>query len=90
MRRWVGVTSTVPLYETIKEAIRRDVVVVISTRLPNGRVLPVYGLEGGGKTLKETGAIFADNLSPQQARILLMLALQNTANPGQIQPLFDR
>ena len=80
----------VPLYETIKEAISRDIVVVISTRVPNGRVLPVYGLEGGGKTLKEAGAIFADNLSPQKARILLMLALQNTANPGEIQTLFDR
>ena len=80
----------VPLYETIKEAISRDIVVVISTRVPNGRVLPVYGLEGGGKTLKEAGAIFADNLSPQKARILLMLALQDTANPGEIQTLFDR
>jgi L-asparaginase len=80
----------VPLYEAIKEAIERGVVVVISTRVPNGRVLPVYGFEGGGKTLKEAGAIFADNLPPQKARILLMLALQNTAKPAEIQQLFDR
>jgi hypothetical protein len=48
--------------------------VVISTRVPNGRVLPVYGFKGGGKTLQEAGAVMADNLPPQKARILLMLA----------------
>jgi L-asparaginase len=45
---------------------------------------------GGGQTLKEAGAVFADNLSPQKARILLMLALQNTSNAVEIQRLFDR
>jgi L-asparaginase len=50
----------------------------------------VYGVPGGGKTLKDAGAVFADNLSPQKARILLMLALQNTSNPAEIQALFDR
>ena len=78
------------LYEAIKEAIDRGVVVVISTRVPNGRVLPVYGFQGGGKTLKDVGAVFADNLSPQKARITLMLALQNTSKPSEIQHLFDR
>lgn len=80
----------VPLYNAIKEAVGRGVVVVISTRVPNGRVLPVYGFEGGGKTLKEAGAIFADDLSPQKARILLMLALQETTKAAEIQKLFDR
>jgi L-asparaginase len=72
------------------EAIEKGAVVVISTRVPNGRVLPVYGFQGGGKTLKEAGAVFADNLSPQKARILLMLALQDTAKPEEIQALFDK
>ncbi len=80
----------VPLYEAMKEAIDRGITVVISTRVQNGRVLPVYGFKGGGKTLKEAGAVFADNLSPQKARILLMLALQNTSDPAEIQKLFDR
>jgi L-asparaginase len=61
-----------------------------STRVPNGRVLPVYGTEGGGQTLKDAGAVLADNLSPQKARILLMLALQSTSNAIEIQRLFDR
>ena len=80
----------IALYEAVKEAIDRGIVVAISTRVPNGRVLPVYGSVGGGQTLKEAGAIFADNLSPQKARILLMLALQSTSNAAEIQSLFDR
>lgn len=80
----------IPFYEAIKDAIDKGVVVVISTRVQNGRVLPVYGFQGGGKTLKEAGAVFADNLSPQKARILLMLALQNSSKPSEIQKFFDR
>lgn len=77
------------LYAAIAEAIRDGVAVVISTRVPRGRVHPVYGFTGGGVTLKEAGAIFADDLSPQKARILLMLALQKTRVASDIQSLFD-
>jgi hypothetical protein len=42
-----------------------------------GGVLPNYGWEGGGKTLVDAGAVMADDLSSQKARILLMLLLQN-------------
>ena len=79
-----------PMYAAIKKAISKGTAVVISTRVPCGRVLPVYGFEGGGKTLKQAGAIFADNLSPQKARILLMLALQTTSKTENIQKLFDK
>lgn len=80
----------IPMYEAIKEAVAKGIPVVISTRVPNGRVLPVYGFKGGGKTLKEAGAVHADNLSPQKARILLMLALQTTTKAEDIQQLFER
>lgn len=80
----------IPMFDAIKEAIDKGVVIVISTRVPNGRVLPVYGFKGGGKSLKEARAIYADNLSPQKARILLMLALQTTSSSEEIQKLFDR
>jgi L-asparaginase len=79
----------VALSEAIKAAISRGVIVVISSRVPNGRVLPVYGFEGGGMILKNSGSIFADNLSPQKARILLMLGLNKNMNSEQIQRLFD-
>ena len=79
-----------PMFAAIKEAIAKGVPVVITSRVPNGRVLPNYGFEGGGKTLQQAGAVFGDNLAPHKARILLMLALQTTADPKQIQQLFDR
>lgn len=80
----------IPMYEAVLEAIAKKVTVIVSTRVPNGRVLPVYGFKGGGKTLKEAGAVMADNLSPQKARILAMLAMQETSNPAELQKFFDR
>lgn len=78
------------MFNAIKDAIKAGIPVVISTRVPNGRVLPHYGFEGGGKTLRDAGAITADNLSPQKARILLMLALQKTHDSAEIQRMFDK
>jgi L-asparaginase len=80
----------VPVFEAVKEVIGKGIPVVISTRVWNGRVLPTYGFQGGGKTLQDTGAIFADNLSPQKARILLMLGLQTTSKAQELQRLFDK
>jgi L-asparaginase len=80
----------VPMFEAVKEVMKKGIPVVITTRVWNGRVLPNYGFQGGGKTLQDAGAVFGDNLSPQKARILLMLALQTTRSAQEIQPLFDR
>ena len=65
-----------PMFAAIKDAIGRGVPVVVASRVPEGRVLPSYGFEGGGRTLADAGAVMADDLSPQKARILLMLLLQ--------------
>ncbi len=78
------------VFEAVKETIARGIVVVIATRVPTGRVQPVYGPPGGGRTLKDAGAVFADDLSPQKARILLMLGLQRGMSRPEIQQLFDR
>jgi L-asparaginase len=66
-----------PMFDAIEKAIAKGVAVVITSRVPNGRVLPNYGFEGGGKTLVDAGAVLGDDLSPQKARILLMLLLQD-------------
>ena len=79
-----------PMFQSVKQAIAKGVPVVITSRVPNGRVLPHYGWEGGGKTLKDAGAIMGDDLSPVKARILLMLALQSTSDDRAIQAMFDR
>ncbi len=49
--------------------------VVVTSRSQRGRVLDTYAYEGPGHRLLEMGAIFADHLTGQQARIELMLAL---------------
>jgi L-asparaginase len=80
----------ISMFEAIKYAIGNGIPVVISTRVPSGRVLQVYGFAGGGKTLKDAGAIFADDLTPQKARLLLMLALQaGVKDPQALQKFFD-
>ncbi len=67
----------IPMFSAVKYALSKNIPVVIASRVPNGRVLPNYGFEGGGKTLVDAGAVMADDLSPQKSRILLMLLLQN-------------
>ena len=80
-----------PMFKAIEAALARGIAVVITTRVANGRVLPHYGFEGGGQTLAAAGAVMGDDLSPQKARILLMLLLQNgTSAQGPLQAAFDR
>lgn len=59
----------------IKNALDKDIPVVMVSRCPTGRVLDSYGYEGGGKHLKDMGVILGGNLPGQKARIKLMLAL---------------
>ena len=80
-----------PMFAAIKDAIAKGVPVVITSRVPNGRVLPNYGFDGGGKTLVEAGTVMGDDLSSQKARILLMLLLQNgVLGQENLQAAFDR
>jgi len=80
----------IPMFGAVKYALSKNIPVVIASRVPNGRVLPNYGFEGGGKTLVDAGAVMADDLSPQKARILLMLLLQNgTSAQRDLQAVFS-
>lgn len=80
-----------PMFRAMETAIAEAVPVVISTRVPGGRVLPHYGWIGGGQTLREAGVISADDLSPPKARILLMLLLQaGITDATAIQEYFSR
>jgi L-asparaginase len=55
---------------------------VRSSRVGNGRVI-------GRSEYDELGMIPADNLNPQKARVLLMLALTRTSDPGEIRRMFE-
>ena len=67
----------ISMFEAVKYALGKNIPVVISSRVPNGRTMPVYGFEGGGKTTFDAGAIMSGDLSPQKAKILLTLLLQD-------------
>ncbi|UZE25957.1 asparaginase [Pseudomonas sp. B21-056] len=78
------------MYAAISDAIESGITVVVATRVPRGRVRPLYGFMGGGMTLKDAGVIFANDLSPQKARILLMLAIQVPRSATELQDIFDQ
>ena len=67
--------------EALDRAVDRGVVVAQSSRVGSGRLVPTN--YGRAKTL-----VLADNLNPQKARVLLMLALTRTADPAEIQAMF--
>jgi len=67
-------------FNAIKYAISKNVAVIITSRVPNGRVYPIYGDQGGGATLAKNGAILDGDLAAPKARIFLMLALPTVGN----------
>lgn len=69
-----------PAMPGIKAALDAGIPVVLTSRVLGGRVLDVYGYEGGGKPLKDMGVIFAGELNGQKARIKLMLTLGSGLN----------
>lgn len=64
----------------IVEALKRGIPVVVTSRVENGAVMPIYGDEGGGASLAKEGAILAGDLPGPKARLLLMLALPQVGN----------
>jgi len=78
------------LFEAVIEAREQGIAVVITSRTHSGRVLPLYAGGGGGTTLHEMGCVFADNLSAQKARVLLIAALTQTSDPEELRKIFGR
>ena len=76
-----GVTTPAET-EALLEARRRGVAIVLSSRAGSGRVLP-------RTLLRQQGFVVADNLTPQKARVLAMLALARTDDASEIQRMFD-
>ena len=77
------------MFDAIKEARTRGIPVVISTRVLTGRIFPLNAAKGGALALRGIGCVLADNLSPQKARILLMLALTKSHDVGALRQYFD-
>jgi len=78
------------VFDAIQQARVKGVPVVVGTRVPTGRIFPLSAEKGSALSLKAIGCVLADNLSPQKARILLMLALTQTRDSKLLQQFFDR
>jgi L-asparaginase len=60
--------------------------VVVTSRCPSGRVMPIYG--GGGGDLEDAGVIFSGDLKGPKARLLLMAALADPEARPKLRDLF--
>jgi L-asparaginase len=69
--------------DALVAAAKAGIVVVQCSRAASGRVAP-------RRRLKETGIVAGEDLSPQKARILLMLMLTTTRDIDEIQVAFQR
>jgi L-asparaginase len=69
--------------EAVKRAVAAGVVVCRASRAPSGRVVLEDEINDA-----ELGTIVSDDLTPQKARILLMLGLTKTKDKKQLQKFF--
>ncbi|NKX56045.1 asparaginase [Arthrobacter mobilis] len=77
------------LCAAIAEATAAGIVVVTSTRVPAGPVVPIYG-DGGGRDLLAAGAIPSGILRPSQSLVLLSLLLRLEMPRSRIAESFER
>lgn len=66
----------------IKSAAEKGILIVRSSRAGSGRVIP-------RASFARDGYVVADNLNPQKARVLAMVALSHTTDRNRIQEYFD-
>ena len=68
--------------QAVERALAQDVVIVFSSRAGSGRVQR-------RESMRKRGIIAADNLNPQKARVLALLALTQSTDVEDIQRMFD-
>ncbi len=76
-------SGTPAMDQAVKRVMAKGVPVVMTNRGGMGRVIDTRASEG-------RPLIWGDNLTPQKARILLMLALTTTKDPAELQRIFQR
>jgi L-asparaginase len=72
------------ILQAVETAVKKGIVVVRSSRVVSGRVTQFNQVFDD----KKLGTIASDDLNPQKARILLMLALSVTKDKSKIQEMF--
>jgi len=82
--------ATSGLGDAVERAIDEGVPVVVTSRCYAGPTAPVYGTDGGGRTLVAYGAVHADDLPAQKARLKLLAVLDRTDDPADVASYFGR
>jgi L-asparaginase len=77
------------MLDSLRKAIARDIVVVVTSRVFKGRVLPEYGYEGGGFHLQKLGLILGEDLKGPKARIKLMALFGKYKDPELVKKYFS-
>ncbi len=80
--------ATAEIGDAVAGAIDEAVPVVVTSRCLAGPTVPVYGTPGGGRTLRDHGAIFAGDLPAQKARLKLLVALEATTDREELREYF--
>jgi L-asparaginase len=73
----------------IKRCIAENIPIVLVSRCYKGRVLDIYGYEGGGASLKQAGVILGHEQSGQKAKIKLMVLLGSGKTMEEIRDSFE-
>ena len=73
----------------IKRMIDANIIVVLVSRVIEGRVLDVYSYVGAVKPVKEMGVILGGELTSQKARLKLMLLMSKYRTKNEIEKYFD-
>jgi L-asparaginase len=76
-------SGTPAMDEAVARIVAKGIPVVMTNRGGMGRVTETAGRQGEHRPL-----IYGDNLTPQKARILLMLALTGTRDPARLKQIF--
>lgn len=78
------------LCSEVAAAVASGAIVVTSTRVDAGPVVPIYGAGGGGEDLRAAGAIGSGHLRPSQSLILLSLLLRINPDRKRITEIFTQ
>lgn len=79
--------TTSPTLAALGRVRAAGIPVVVASRVPTGRIVPLYA---NNIDLLNIGAVQADNLSPQKARVLLMVAMTGTTDTELLRTYFGR
>jgi L-asparaginase len=82
----LGHVST-PTLAALARVRAQGIPVVVASRVLTGRIVPLYA---NNIDLLNMGAVQADNLSPQKARVLLMVAMTRTRDTEALRAYFER